>query len=558
MKKRVLSVIMAVGILAGFGSAAAADGGFSDVPGGDWAGEYISKASELGIMNGYGDGRFGYGDSVTRAQFAAMLTRLFGWEPAISDSPSFSDNSREKWHHGEVEAAVKNGAVLADTELFRPDDNITRGEMAVMLVRALGYDALAGQLESAPMPFTDIGGNRAYIAMAYDFRIINGISDTMFGPDQCATREQAAAMMIRLYDSYTRVYTFRHAFYAISSYSQKDAIAALDAVTFGWSRMEYHDGPVLNTKRSPENDYGIPDGYEEVIALAKSGGTKAHLGVYMSALRGLTLSDGTATNPCAEILTNSENRTSAVAQIVAELTRGDNFTGVTIDFEEMRGGALRSGLNAFLGELRAELDTLGMTLYVCVHPVTADGAYYDAYDYRAIGELADRVILMAHDYAATSLTESEMASGFVWTPVTPIASVYSALRAAVSESSGVADSSKLLLAFSMNYIQWERSEGAVVNKNAYRPQPDAIYSRMTSDVAALGYSEIYENPYITYTDDNGHDHILWYEDARSISAKAGLARMFGVTGFSVWRLGIIPNYGAALHFNVLDTILELS
>ena len=59
--------------------------------------------------------------------------------------------------------------------------------------------------------------------------------------------------------------------------------------------------------------------------------------------------------------------------------------------------------------------------------------------------------------------------------------------------------------------------------------------------AEAGYSQRYRNPYLVYQADDGDRLFLWYEDARSIGEKMALARLFGVSGVSVWRLGTIPD-----------------
>ena len=48
-------------------------------------------------------------------------------------------------------------------------------------------------------------------------------------------------------------------------------------------------------------------------------------------------------------------------------------------------------------------------------------------------------------------------------------------------------------------------------------------------------------PYASYTNaQDNTQNILWYEDERSIAAKAELARLMGIRGLSLWRLGTIP------------------
>lgn len=68
-------------------------------------------------------------------------------------------------------------------------------------------------------------------------------------PYGTALREEAAAMMMRCYNKYNSYLDFVHGFYAFSSYSQKEMASKMDAVSFGWSRMEYSDdeGVVVNT-----------------------------------------------------------------------------------------------------------------------------------------------------------------------------------------------------------------------------------------------------------------------------------------------------------------------
>ena len=77
---------------------AAAAGGYSDVPEGDWAAEVIEKATAYGLIEGKGDGTFGYGEYMNRASFVTVLCRMFGWEMVSPEKPSFSDCPPGEWH----------------------------------------------------------------------------------------------------------------------------------------------------------------------------------------------------------------------------------------------------------------------------------------------------------------------------------------------------------------------------------------------------------------------------------------------------------------------------
>ena len=152
----------------------AASAAFSDAEG-TWAAEVIEKAEGYGLMNGYPDGTFGVGKELTRGEFVAVLCRMFGWDAASPGAPSFSDCPASHWAYSYVETALAHGVMDAGGA-FRPEDYISREEMAVMLVRALGYGTLAQSLSGLELPFDDITDNRGYIAIAYDIGMITGVA----------------------------------------------------------------------------------------------------------------------------------------------------------------------------------------------------------------------------------------------------------------------------------------------------------------------------------------------------------------------------------------------
>ena len=176
---------------------------FDDVPAGHWAEDSIARAVDLGLFQGQSATRFGLGAPMTRGAFVTALCRLFQWELVTPETGSYTDNQdQDAWYYSAVETAYAHGAITDQTETFRPQEPITREELAVMLVRAMGYGTIAGLAQDLPMPFQDVHTNVGYIAMAYELGLVNGTSATAFSPDRTATREQAAVMLIRLYDGY--------------------------------------------------------------------------------------------------------------------------------------------------------------------------------------------------------------------------------------------------------------------------------------------------------------------------------------------------------------------
>ena len=158
--KKLISGLLAVLMTAALAIPSA--GAYSDIPAGSALSEEVWKAVDLGLMNGYSPDTFGYSDSVTRAQFVTVVGRMLGWfdagQPAQAHiTPQMQvpqDISTTYWTA--ISAAAKYDAV-DDTVPFRPNDAITRGEMAEILVRALGLKGTAAIAEKErSLPFQDV------------------------------------------------------------------------------------------------------------------------------------------------------------------------------------------------------------------------------------------------------------------------------------------------------------------------------------------------------------------------------------------------------------------
>lgn len=197
--QRVLALLLAALLLAP-GARAAFDGSYSDVPEDHWACAGVRRAAELGLMQGVGDGRFGLGEPMTRAAYATMLCRLFGWEMLTPETGSFTDNQdRGAWYYSAIETAYAHGALFVQGKTCKPNETLLREELAAMNVRALGYTMLAGTLQGE-CPFSDVTTNRGYVTLAYRLGLMEGVGGGQFQPRESALREQAAVVLLRLYD----------------------------------------------------------------------------------------------------------------------------------------------------------------------------------------------------------------------------------------------------------------------------------------------------------------------------------------------------------------------
>lgn len=541
--KKLLSALLSLALLAALATVPAA-AAYSDVPSGSALAAEVQKAVNYGLMNGYSTTTFGYSDPMTRAQFVTVLDRMLGWFsdthvamwqiPAGMEVPS---DLSETYLYA-IEQAAQRDVVDTD-EPFRPSDPITRGEMAEILVRALGLKGaatLAGKYAS--LPFTDVTEGKGYISVAYDIGMTKGTSATTFGPNQTATRSQAAAMLVRIYEKRRQSTGFLHGFYALSSYSQIGLMSSMDAVSVGWSRMTW-DGTtaLLATTTANGNEYAIPSGYDEVVAQAENNDVKLHLTVFMD---GQDLKD---------MLASETGRTQAVEQIVNELTVsyktiGKNpYDGVTIDFEGLRSASIVT-FDQFLTELASRVHYLGKDLYVCVPPVLTTGSYYDGYNIARITALSDKVILMTYDYEDRTMAQG--ASALTSAPTSPMDQVYWSVKTAVEQVSAASqDVGKLVLGYSCKNVAWKVNSPTDLTLAASAPfyvSNETLNQRLSQSGTTKGWSDTFQCPYAIYTTEDGSTYFVWYDNARSVQARLDMAKLLGVTGASVWRLGTVPTY----------------
>lgn len=539
--KRMTATLLCLALLASLLTASAAEE-YTDVLETHWAYSDIINAKKYGLMEGYEDDRFGIGDSLTRSSFVTILCRMFSWELIAPETPSYIDCTPDRWDYSYVETARANGA-LDSTVSFRPEDPISREEMAIMLVRALGYDQLAQSGYEFDLPFSDVTENRGYIALAWQIGFVRGVEKNgvlLFQPNTSATREEAAAMLVRVYERYIDDIDWLHGFYAFSSYSQIGMTDSMDAVSLGWAQLEQgEDGaPRINTTSENGNSWTIPLQSEDALNHFQANGTPYNLNIFSSN---------------ADILATEQSRSAAVEAIAA---MAQDYAGITMNFESLRAKD-KEHYTAFMTSLRAALP-VDKSLYVCVTPVVPDDSYFDGYDYRGLGELCDKVILMAHDYQYTSVPVSYIGTARTESPLTPFNKIYYALAAITDETTGVADRSKIALAISFGSVGWQVDEAdKLISQTRINPAPSTIILRLRQADTLHGWSETYRNPYIYYTTEDGSRYRLWYEDSRSVMDKIELARMFGITGVSLWRLGNVPDYDdPGLFYDVWGSLLQ--
>ena len=179
---------------------AAEENPFTDVKTTDWFYDGVQYVYAHGMMNGTGNGRFSPKSTTTRGMIVTILHRLEG-TPAAAGT-SFSDVSAGKWYADAVGWASSAGIVNGyGNGKFGPEDTITREQMAAILYRYADYKGYDVSAAADLSRFTDSAQissyARASMGWANASELINGTSGTALSPKGSATRAQAAVILMR-------------------------------------------------------------------------------------------------------------------------------------------------------------------------------------------------------------------------------------------------------------------------------------------------------------------------------------------------------------------------
>lgn len=112
---------------------------FSDVPASDPLYPYIETAFNRGVISGYSDGTFRPSNGVTRGQMSKMVVSAMGWPIDTTGGPHFTDVAPDNPFYGYIETIYLRGVVSGYTDrTFRWGNNNTRGQLSKVLSNSIG------------------------------------------------------------------------------------------------------------------------------------------------------------------------------------------------------------------------------------------------------------------------------------------------------------------------------------------------------------------------------------------------------------------------------------
>ncbi|GAA0367175.1 glycoside hydrolase family 18 protein [Bacillus horti] len=206
------------------------------------------------------------------------------------------------------------------------------------------------------------------------------------------------------------------------------------------------------------------------------------------------------------------------------IMREKGYLGLDFDIEYV-GAANREKYNELLRKASARLKAEGFLLSSALAPktsVTQTGVLYEGHDYQAHGEIVDFTFIMTYEWGW---------SGGPPMAVSPLNQVRRVMEFAVSQI----PTSKLMMGIPLYGYDWTLPyvQGGAFAR-AISPQQAILLADQYG--VEIQYDETAQSPHFNYTDEQGREHEVWFEDARSIQAKFDLVKELGIRGFFYWVL----------------------
>lgn len=222
-------------------------------------------------------------------------------------------------------------------------------------------------------------------------------------------------------------------------------------------------------------------------------------------------------------------RNSSIQEIFIQnllsIMQEKRYFAVNFDFEYIYPED-RENYNTFLRKVVARLHPNGFLVSTALAPkISGDqkGLLYEAHDYATQGKIVDFIILMTYEWGW---------AGGRPLAIAPINEVKRVLDYAVT----VIPRNKIMMGAPLYGRDWKIpwQQGTV----ARTISPQAAIGLARKYGANIEYNTTYQSPFFRYTDENGQQHEVWFEDARSAQAKFDVVKNYGLRGISYWVLGI--------------------
>lgn len=274
---------------------------------------------------------------------------------------------------------------------------------------------------------------------------------------------------------------------------------------------------IFSYEVKPDGSIGTLDD-EPLIAAARAANVAP-----LMVITNLQEGGGFSSDIAKAILTNEQAQNTLINNVIENM-RAKNYSGLDIDFEYIYPEN-REDYNNFLRKVKSRLDPLGYSLTTAVAPKTSadqQGLLYEAHDYPVHGALTDHVILMTYEW------------GYTFGPPMAVAPIYE-VRRVLNYAVSAIPRQKIFMGIPNYGYDWvipyeEGSRASTVSNTG-------AVDLARREGAEIRYDQRSQAPFFNYYDANGREHVVWFDDARSIEAKMRLLNQYNLGGASYWTIG---------------------
>lgn len=236
--------------------------------------------------------------------------------------------------------------------------------------------------------------------------------------------------------------------------------------------------------------------------------------------------DGTFSPQVAHSILTDEAKMDRLIDNVIEVMKAKGYRALNIDFEHIQPQD-RDRYTGFLKRITSRVKKAGYPVSTALAPKMSGeqtGPWYGAHDYGAHAKIVDFVILMTYEWGWT---------GGPPMAVAPIEQVRKVLDYAVS----VIPREKIVMGAPLYGYDWVlpyRKGGTP----AKRIGPQEAAELAESKGVKVQYDRDAQAPFFRYKDEQGKDHVVWFENEQSMQAKFDLIKEYRLRGISYWELGV--------------------
>ena len=174
-------------------------GRFVDMSGFEWATEAVESLQNKGILNGVGDGRFEPGRAITREEFVKLICEAFGFGKSTGNVP-FTDVVSNGWYAPYISKAYELGIINGISEsTFGVGAVLTREDMAVITCRAIEYAGVTLNYTANDFADTNMISDYALnsVSALANAGVVKGVGDGRFMPKNNGSRAEVAVILYR-------------------------------------------------------------------------------------------------------------------------------------------------------------------------------------------------------------------------------------------------------------------------------------------------------------------------------------------------------------------------